>query len=139
MGFVPGSFLFCKGGYDCRVKTPFAICAVLTLLVVGCDHKSTSTTSSTNAPASSSSPLDAPAGYLKAIANGQQSAVKTIDTTSLNKAIELFNADQGRNPTDLNELVQKKYIPKIPDAPFGTKLVYDASAGNVKVVPAGKQ
>ena len=121
------------------MKTLFALCAALILLAVGCDNKSTSTTSSTNTTASSGNPLDAPGGYLKAVANGQQSAVKTVDTTSLNKAIELFNVDQGRNPKDLDELVQKKYIPKIPDAPFGTRLQYDPTAGNVKVVPVQKQ
>jgi hypothetical protein len=31
-------------------------------------------------------------------------------------------------------LVQQKYIPKLPDTPFGTKLVYDAADGTVKVV-----
>lgn len=87
----------------------------------------------TNTASSGTSPVDAPGGYLQAIAKGQQSAVKTIDTTSINKAIELFNVDQGRNPRDLNELVEKKYLPQIPTPPFGTKLVYDANAGTVKV------
>ena len=86
----------------------------------------------TNAPATGN-PLDAPAGYLNALAKGQQSAVKTIDTTSVNKAIELFNVDQGRNPKDLNELVQKKYLPQVPTPPYGTRLVYDANTGTVKV------
>ncbi len=88
--------------------------------------------STTNA-AASGNPLDAPGGYLNALAKGQQSAVKTIDTASINKAIELFNVDQGRNPKDLNELVLKKYLPEIPTPPYGTKLVYDANSGTVKV------
>jgi hypothetical protein len=136
---MPGSFLFWLVRYDGHVKTLFTFCAAFVLLAVGCDNKSTTATSSTNTTASSSSPLDAPGNYLKAVANGQQSAVKTVDTTSLNKAIELFNVDQGRNPKDLDELVQKKYIPKIPETPFGTRLQYDPTAGNVKVVPAQKQ
>ena len=64
----------------------------------------------------------------------QQAAVKTIDTTSLDQAIQLFSVQNGRNPKDLNELVEQKFIPKIPETPFGTKLVYDASAGTVKIV-----
>jgi hypothetical protein len=64
---------------------------------------------------------------------GQQSAVKTVDTAALNKAIQLFNVEQGRNPKDLSELVQKKYMPQIPAAPNGMKIVYDADAGSVKV------
>ena len=58
-----------------------------------------------------------------------------MDTTSLNQAIQMFNVEHGRNPKDLNELVEKKFIPKIPDAPRGMKLQYDATAGKVKVVP----
>jgi hypothetical protein len=42
--------------------------------------------------------------------------------------------DQGRNPKDLNELVEKKFYPKLPDAPMGMKLEYDATAGKVTVV-----
>ena len=45
------------------------------------------------------------------------------------------NVENGRNPKDLNELVEKKTIPKLPDAPRGMKLDYDATAGKVKVVP----
>ena len=54
--------------------------------------------------------------------------------TRLTQAIQLFNAQEGRNPKDLNELVEKKYIGQIPDAPYGMKIVYDATAGQVKVV-----
>jgi hypothetical protein len=78
--------------------------------------------------------LSAPADYVGALGKAQQTAVKTVDTTSLNQAIQLFNVDQGRNPKDLNELVEKKFIPKLPDAPRGMKLEYDATAGKVTVV-----
>ena len=57
-----------------------------------------------------------------------------MDTTSLNQAIQMFNVDKGRYPKDLNELVAEKYVPKLPAAPIGTKLEYDATAGKVKVV-----
>ena len=46
----------------------------------------------------------------------------------------MFNVDQGRNPKDLNELVEKKFIPKLPDAPRGMQFQYDATAGKVTVV-----
>ncbi len=104
-------------------------------LLPGCGQesgKSNQTVASTNA-APAANPLDAPGGYLNALAKGQQSAVKTVDTVSINKAIELFNVDQGRYPKDLDELVQKKYLPQVPTPPFGTRLVYDANAGTVKV------
>ena len=105
------------------------------LLLTGCGEKSSpSQASNSNTNTSTGSPLTAPVDYLSAIAKGQQSAVKTIDTTSINKAIQLFNVDRGRNPKDLNELVQEKYIPQLPATPYGTKLSYDANLGEVKVV-----
>lgn len=103
------------------------------LLVAGCGEKSKPSGQNTNA-ASSGNPLTAPVDYLGAAAKAQQSAVKTVDVTSLNKAIEMFNVDKGRNPKDLNELVAEKYMPMIPATPYGTKLEYDAVAGKVKVV-----
>jgi len=117
---------------------------LISVLLAGCGENSgTSQSAATNAPAKSgttaadsgTSPLNAPAQYLGGLANAQKSAVKTVDTTSLDKAIEMFNVDQGRNPRDLAELVQKKYIPQVPAAPPGMKLVYDANAGTVRVVP----
>ncbi len=104
------------------------------LLLAGCDDKSAGKSSATNTTSSGGSPLTAPVDYLGAAAKAQQSAVKTVDTTSLNKAIQLFAVDKGRNPKDLNELVQEKYIPKLPEPPYGTKLVYDSNSGTVKVV-----
>jgi hypothetical protein len=119
-----------------HLKPVIFLGASLALLASGCDKKSESPPpASTNATATATgtSPLDAPGGYLKALAKGQQSAVKTVDTTSLDKAIQMFNVDQGRNPKDLDELVQKKYMPQIPAAPYGMKIVYDANAGTVKM------
>ena len=104
------------------------------LILSSCSQKSETPVVSTNSPAASTSPLDAPGGYLTAVTKGQQSAIKTIDTTSLDKAIQLFAVENGRNPKDLNELVQQKFIPTIPETPFGTKLVYDPGSGTVKVV-----
>jgi hypothetical protein len=66
---------------------------------------------------------------------GQEKAIKTIDVTSLNENLNLFNVQEGRYPNDLNELVTKKYLPYIPDPPAGMKLVYDAAQGKVSVAP----
>src|SRR6516162_3844095 len=110
------------------------ILTVLTsLLVTGCSDSSQTSATASSTNTSSGNPVTAPVDYLNAIAKGKQSAEKTIDTTSLDKAIQMFGVDKGRNPKDLNELVQQKYIPRIPDAPYGTKLVYDANSGTVTV------
>jgi hypothetical protein len=104
------------------------------LLLVGCGEKSSQPAANTNATSSGSSPLTAPADYVGALAKAKQTAEKTVDTASLNQAIQMFNVDKGRFPKDLNELVSEKFIPKLPDAPYGMKLEYDAASGKVKVV-----
>jgi len=104
------------------------------VLLLGCDQKSQSSGGGTTNASSGGSVLTAPVYYLRAAGKAQQSAVKTVDTASLNQAIQLFNVEKGRNPKDLDELVREKFIPQIPAAPYGTKLVYDAGAGKVSVV-----
>jgi hypothetical protein len=85
------------------------------------------------------SPTPAPAqggnGYLGTMVKAQQAAVKTVDVTSLNEEIQLFNVQEGRLPKDLNELVTKNYIGQLPAAPAGMKLVYDATQGKVTTAP----
>lgn|SRR5690348_4331405 len=116
------------------MKTPILL--VMAAVLAGCDNKSNAPApaATTNA-ANGGSPLTAPVDYLGAVARAQQTAVKTVDTVSLNQAIQQFEVDRGRNPKDLNELVQEKYIPKLPQPPYGTKLVYDPGTGTVKVQP----
>ncbi|HVV02049.1 MAG TPA: hypothetical protein VHH88_11850, partial [Verrucomicrobiae bacterium] len=58
----------------------------------------------------------------------------TVDTTSISQAINLFNVEKGRYPKDLNELVQEKYLPRLPTPPHGTRLDYDPNTGKVTVV-----
>ncbi|HLH57239.1 MAG TPA: hypothetical protein VKY92_26905 [Verrucomicrobiae bacterium] len=118
------------------MKAPRYLALASALILCACDQKPDSSTAagSTNASNNGTTPLNAPGGYLGALQKGHQAAVTTVDTTSLDKAIQMFAVDNGRNPKDLNELVQQKYIPKIPDAPYGTKIVYDANSGSVKIV-----
>jgi hypothetical protein len=104
------------------------------LVLVGCGQSNDKPGQATNAAAPGSSVLSAPADYVGALGKAQQLAVKTVDTASLNQAIQMFNVEHGRNPKDLNELVEAKLINAIPAAPYGMKLQYDAVAGKVKVV-----
>lgn len=116
------------------MKRAFYLSLAASLALVGCGKQSGQPGPATNGTAGASSPLSAPADYVGALGKAQQTAVKTVDTTSLNQAIQMFNVDQGRNPKDLNELVEKKFIPKLPETPRGMKLDYDAAAGKVKGV-----
>jgi hypothetical protein len=114
------------------MKTPLKLFCILSLLLVGCGQKQEKPTQTTNAPASSS-PLTAPVDYLGTIAKGKIVAEKTIDTVALNQAIQMFSAQEGQYPKDLNELVEKKYIRVLPEPPYGMKIVYDPNPGTVKV------
>jgi hypothetical protein len=116
------------------MKKCFCLSLAASLVLMGCGECCNKPSDGTNSAAGGGNPLNAPADYVGALGKAQQSAVKTVDTTSLNQAIQLFNVENGRNPKDLSELVEKKFIPKIPDAPRGMKLDYDAAAGKVKVV-----
>src|ERR1035441_6715690 len=116
------------------MKRLFCLSLAARLLLIGCGQSNDKPAQTTNGAAGGSSPLSAPADYVGALGKAQQVAIKTVDTTSLNQAVQLFNVDQGRYPKDLNELVEKKFIPKLPDAPRGMKLEYDATAGKVTVV-----
>src|SRR5215475_9100234 len=106
---------------------------ILGVFVAGCGDNSNKSASGTNT-ASGGSLITAPVDYLDAAAKAKQKTVKTIDTASLDKAIQLFNVEKGRNPKDLNELVSEKFIKEIPAAPYGTKIDYDANSGRVSVV-----
>jgi hypothetical protein len=118
------------------MKKPFYLSIAASALLVGCGGESdkSATANATNTASSGSTPLTAPADYVGALGKAKQTAEKTADLATLNQAIQMFNVEKGRNPKDLNELVDEKYVPKIPPAPYGTKLDYDAASGKVKVV-----
>ena len=80
-----------------------------------------------------SNAVTAPVNYLGAVVEAKKHSEKVIDVAYINQAIQLFQASEGRLPKDLQELVPN-YIGKVPEAPLGSKLVYDATAGTVKVV-----
>ncbi len=104
--------------------------------LAGCGQKSDVSAQNTNS-SSSGGVLTAPVDYLGAVAKGKQNAERTIgkvDAASVNQAISMFAAENGRNPNNLQELVPK-YIPKLPEPPVGYELSYDAGSGTVKLVP----
>jgi competence protein ComGC len=81
--------------------------------------------------------MQAPVDYAKGLAKAKQSAANAADASSLNQvsqAISMFQMDKGRFPKTLDELVQEKYLPKIPDAPAGMKIDYDATTGKAALV-----
>jgi hypothetical protein len=94
---------------------------------------SSSQTPGTNAAANATNADNVP--YYGAMIKAQRNAGVTSDLATLKPAIEQFQVDKGRFPKDLDELVQEKYISKVPAAPYGMKVDYDPATGTAKVVP----
>lgn len=116
------------------MKTSWCFSLAVLTVTTGCGDNSNKPAQPTNAATGGGSALTAPVDYLGAMGKAQQSAVKTIDTASLKQAIQMFQVDKGRLPKDLNELVQEKFLPRIPETPSGTRLDYDPNTGEIKVV-----
>jgi hypothetical protein len=122
------------------MKTLLLLGVGVSLLTAGCGNDSSkpvpadNANTNTNTNANSGSVATAPVDYLNSITKAEHSAVKTIDVSTVNAAIRQFQVEQGRYPKDLDELVQNKYIPRIPPVPYGYKLDYDAETGEAKVV-----
>src|SRR5438046_2547153 len=78
-----------------------------------------------NPSASSGNPITAPVDYLGAAAQAQKKAVTTVDTVGISQAIQMFYAQEGRYPKNLNELVAPDYLSRLPTPPPGMKFNYD--------------
>jgi hypothetical protein len=92
------------------------------LFLVGCGDNSSKSAAGTNT-ATGGSLVTAPVDYLNAAAKAQQNAVKTIDTTSLDKSIQLFNVEKGRYPKDLNELITENMLRRFQRHLTGQRLI----------------
>jgi len=114
------------------MKALSLVCLGLAAFLVGCNQSNPSTPSTGTAPDTAAQKQPDIGGVIVQAKKGSDAK---IDTVALTSAINQFNIGEGRYPKDLNELVQKQYIPKIPDAPYGYKIDYNATDGSVKVVP----
>jgi hypothetical protein len=105
------------------MKAFFLISVAAGLLLAGCDK------SKYGSVQDNKKALD----YGNTLVNAKKTADKTIDVAALNQEVQLFNVQEGRYPKTLEELTPT-YISKIPPAPIGYKIEYDADKGEVKVV-----
>jgi hypothetical protein len=115
------------------VKPSFLISVAAGLLLAGCGNNNSSPHPQGTNTTDSAHPAAPSGGYLGALMQADKYAVKTIDVSYLNEAVQLFNTQEGRLPKDLNELVPN-YVGKLPATPYGTKLDYNPNTGQVKVV-----
>ncbi|MBM3835375.1 MAG: hypothetical protein FJ403_19285 [Verrucomicrobia bacterium] len=107
---------------------------IVALSVAGCGKNAETTPAKTSNSTATGNPLTAPADYLGAVGKAKRSAERTVDLASLNRAIQLFHAQEDRFPATLNELVAEHYLPSLPSAPAGMRIIYDASKGEVRIV-----
>jgi hypothetical protein len=114
------------------MKISLLILAMAGLFLAGCgDNASKKTIQAVNAV---SNVVDAPLNYIGAVADAKKHAENVIDVSYINQDIQMFNASEGRYPKDLQELIPN-YLGRMPDVPYGYKLVYDTNTYTVKAVP----
>ncbi|MEW6159175.1 MAG: hypothetical protein AB1813_17250 [Verrucomicrobiota bacterium] len=118
-----------------RISASIALLTASLLFFNGCGKKEEAAKTPEAEPNySSGNPVTAPVDYLGAVNQGKKRAEKTIDTVSLQQAIQVFQVEEDRYPKDLNELVTKGYLPRLPTPPYGMRFTYNASNGQVAVV-----
>ena len=118
-------------GRPSMMKTNLFLILVAGLFFFGCGKKSAPKPEST----STGNPVTAPADYLGAAAKAKKAAEGAVDTFGLQKTIDLFQAQEGRLPKSLNELVGPNYLSSLPAPPAGMKFDYNPTTGQFKVVP----
>lgn len=108
----------------------FPIVLLATLVLAGCNESSQTKSSADG----KSNVATAPADYVDNLAKAQKRAVKTVDITTMNKAVESFFVHEGHYPNDLLELVEKRYLPRIPTLPGTATWDYDTNTGVVSIM-----
>ena len=111
------------------MRTPVLILMAVSAGLAGCGDNS----KSKQVIKAADEVASAPANYVSGVVQAQKHAVNVIDVSSINQAIQMFNVQEGHLPKTLEELVPN-YIAKIPDAPFGSKIVYNPATATVSVV-----
>jgi len=101
-------------------------------MLTGCGEKAAKKT--TQAVNAVSNVVDAPLNYLGAVVEAKKHAENVIDVSYINQDIQMFNASEGRYPTNLEELIPN-YLGRMPEVPYGYKLVYDTNTYTVRAVP----
>lgn len=107
----------------------------IAILAAGCGEK--------REPASSTGELskEAPAAakivedYAKTLSTAPKRAAITVDLVSVKKAVDQFQAMEGRLPASIKELIAERYLLQVPVVPNGMRLQYDPKTGAVAVVP----
>ena len=107
-----------------KMKFFVAMVGAMVFALTGCSGGSNNAgPAATNTAANTSSPIVQPEIY----------AQQKVDVASLSQAIQQYNAAEGHYPKTLQDLAPN-YIAKVPQAPQGYKINYDANSGSVSIV-----
>ena len=108
--------------------------ACLALCLAGCGGE-TASKSDSQTTDKEGNPLTAPVDYLGAVNQAKKSADKKLSLVGLQKAIQQFQVSEGRLPRNLQEVVSSGHIARLPEAPKGSRWVYDPRTGVVSTSP----
>jgi hypothetical protein len=122
--------------YIMRMKASVAGLLMIPVLLVSCGKQTPPGVPEPTNTAASGNPLTAPADYVGAISQAQKHSVKVVNLAQIKQAIRFFEAQEGRFPRDLDELVARQYLPALPALPAGVKYHYNPTTGEIKVVRA---
>ncbi|HOJ39209.1 MAG TPA: hypothetical protein PKW42_00715 [bacterium] len=76
-------------------------------------------------------PTNALEQYSGVMIKAKRRAEGMTELLPLKQLIDSFRAQEGRNPSSLQELVEKGYTQEIPRPPAGKHYVYDPNTGSV--------
>jgi len=83
-------------------------------------------------PADGLTPMNALEKYGGVMGSALKKSKAMDDVLYMKNKINTFQIQEGRYPYSLNELVEKKYLEKLPEPPKGATFHYDASSGTVE-------
>lgn len=107
----------------------------LILLSSGCGKPDTPGDATESGQKGTANPATAPLDYLSAQGKAKQTAIRVVSLAEVTQAIQKFQAMEDRNPRDLNELIQARYLQALPEAPRGSRLAYNPETGTATWVP----
>jgi len=109
-----------------KKKVIRVLCVLFILLsFVSCSHKKKAEEELT--------PFNAAEKYGGVMGTALKKSKAMDDVLYLKNKINTFQIQEGRYPSSLNELVEKKYIEELPQPPKGMTFHYDPSTGSVDV------
>lgn len=77
--------------------------------------------------------VNAPSDYVGTHVRAKQQAEVTTARSTVNNAIRMFQAAEGRNPSSLDELGETGFLDRLPSLPSGASYDYDAASGQVTI------